>query len=465
MIKHNKFQVSELEQEAINILKYQSCQLESIKKESQEITLNTDICIKESEKLLLNLGVNIEKNIIKTSTTHNSLKSRNGIQVRTWKEIINEVDSQNEKASFSDILSNEEIQIAENKIKLLRGDFYSIHSLDKIDWTICGVAGILASLVDIFLVQMPNHPDFLGTKGHDGGPLSNFIRQKIKNHFSLAEIRELENNNWVPYDPAHSKNLGEKVAGLSARTHRFQSLGHDPLLGFLFGTKDIISGTFSAVDKHGKLIMQSVNTNGRDTMGMNLFESIARVFGHMKSDISTASGLPVPLMPLFQFLQFGSIGNSGFTIGEVSRIMFRQGYNFSHFLSMSVSTVLIEVIVRVCYMAKSLYEGNSIRNSVPFNGPGSRRPKLQTMLFSAHLIATAANAGKVAVVRNPLAVNYSQWIAFFKYTFQQLKWSALEKDKEIFRYVQKEINDEWDNIDKMLEHSWKEIIGKPVILD
>lgn len=39
-----------------------------------------------------------------------------------------------------------------------------------------------------------------------------------------------------------------------------------------------MSGIFSAVDKHGKLIVQSVNKTGRDTMGMNLFEAIARGF-------------------------------------------------------------------------------------------------------------------------------------------------------------------------------------------
>lgn len=77
---------------------------------------------------------------------------------------------------------------------------------------------------------MPKHPGFLGYNGNEGGPLSNFIRNKIQKQFSPAEIRQLEKNNWVPFDPAHSKNLGEKVDGLSARTHRFQSLGHAPYL-------------------------------------------------------------------------------------------------------------------------------------------------------------------------------------------------------------------------------------------
>jgi hypothetical protein len=105
-------------------------------------------------------------------------------------------------------------------------------------------------------------------------------------------------------------------------------------------------------------------------------------------------------MPLFQFLQFGQVGAHEHTIGEVARIMYRSGYDFRHFVAMSISTLLIEVMVRLGYFAKRLYEGYAFTEAIPVDLPGhGRRPKLQTMLFSAHLIATAANAGKVLLVR------------------------------------------------------------------
>lgn len=75
---------------------------------------------------------------------------------------------------FADLLSLEEITQIEQKIAILRGDFNSLHRLDKLDWAICGIAGILAALVDVFLIQMPKHPGFLGGTAVDGGPLSNW---------------------------------------------------------------------------------------------------------------------------------------------------------------------------------------------------------------------------------------------------------------------------------------------------
>jgi hypothetical protein len=123
----------------------------------------------------------------------------------------------------------------------------------------------------------------------------------------------------------------QPVAGLGPGTHRFQSLGHDPILGFLFGVKDILQGTFTAIDKTGKLIVQPVALADPALLTMNLFEAIGRVFGHLQSDVATAAGLPAPLMPLFQFLQFGAFGQHGYTVGEISRIMYRSHYDFATF--------------------------------------------------------------------------------------------------------------------------------------
>ena len=36
--------------------------------------------------------------------------------------------------------------------------------------------------------------------------------------------------------------------GLSPKIHRLMSLGHDPVLAFVFGTMDVMSGTGTYVD-------------------------------------------------------------------------------------------------------------------------------------------------------------------------------------------------------------------------
>lgn len=155
-------------------------------------------------------------------------------------------------------------------------------------------------------------------------------------------------------------------------------------------------------------------------------------------------GLPVPLMSLFNLLQFGSIGEEEQTIAEIVQGMYYEGYDFIHFCSMSIPAMLVEVIVRLGYAIKRIKEGHKIKDSIPLSLNREKHPKLATMLFIAHAGATAANAGKVYFTQNPVAINYPQWIAFSKYTYSQLKWALLEKPALRDAYVRGKSVKNWD---------------------
>ena len=461
------YEWSKQEQEKLNILKYQAQILDKTEKRIDNVLSSLDLSISQAKKFRGKIRKRSKKNLNKVVVQHKSQNlSEKMPTIRSWDEILLEVERNiDSPALITDFLSSEEIHSVEQRIFGLRKEFDAIHELDELDWAICGVAGTLAALVDIFLVQMPKNPGFLGGESSKGGPLSNWIRERVNGTFSPGEIRRLEHENWVPYDPAHSANLSQKVEGLGPRTHRFQSLGHDPVLGFLFGVRDILFGEFTAIDKNGNLISQNISVADPSIPGMSIFGAIGRVFGHLKSDIATSGGLPVPLMPLFQFLQFGEIGKQGHTIGEVTRLMYQNGYDFRHFLSMSLSPLLIEVIVRFCYFAKRMHEGYELKDAIPVDFLQSKRqPKLQTMLFFAHLMATAANTGKVAITQNPLAINFPQWIACFKYTIQHLGWILWGKSNARFQCVQENIDAGWQEIDRNLEDTWNLVIMEPIFL-
>ena len=68
------------------------------------------------------------------------------------------------------------------------------------------------------------------------------------------------------------------------------------------------------------------------------------------------------------------------------------------------------------------------------------------MLFIGHASATAANAGKVCFKKNPMAINYPQWIAFAKYSYQQLKWAILQKPAAREAYVRGVLYEELDEV-------------------
>ena len=127
--------------------------------------------------------------------------------------------------------------------------------------------------------------------------------------------------------------------------------------------------------------------------------------------------------------------------------------------------MVTEVIVRLCYAIRRIKEGNSIRESIPFSLNRNKNPKLSTMLFIGQSSATAINAGKVAFTKNPLEINYPQWIAFAKYSYTQLKWGLINKPKLKEEYVLNKIHEELHDVMKEIDCSFDEFVeGKKVVV-
>jgi hypothetical protein len=463
MDKYDKIDVTGRDGELLTVLKHQSQRQEALLERTSDASHGMDGAISATEDLLRALG-----RPLPAEPTGPPKPPVARLSIRSWSEILAEAEaSVVAPVGLTDLLSPEDVYQIESRIGVLRGEFDAAHRLDAIDWAIAGVAGTVAALTDAFLVKMPSAPGFLGSSPTKGGQLSDFIRGRLRKAFSPEQIRELERGFPVPYDASISRGLSIKIEGLGPRTHRFQSLGHDPILGFLIGTADILWGTMTAVDSSGVLIRQSTQPG---QIGKSLFDALAKQAGHLASDVGTRAGLPAPLMPLLQFLQMGAIGDKERTIGELSRLMYVKGYDFGHFLAMSVTPLLIEVIVRACYAVKRMIEGHSLMESIPMRLPGGTSPpKLQTMLFTAHLIATSANAGRVCLgpAFNPLALNYPQWVAFGKYSLEQLRWVLWEKENRRLNHVQKQLDADWEDLDRRFNEWWLESASTspPIVLD
>ena len=297
----------------------------------------------------------------------------------------------------------------------------------------------MSAAVDILLVGIPQK----GPDGLSAGTLANYVRAYFEKKFPEDEMEKLANSkeSKVPFDAQDNRNTKEYVQGLSAYYHRLLSLGHDPVLGFVVGVFDIMTGRMTTIDKTGKVVSQ-VMENYSDRTESNLFAALAKQIIHFKSDITTSMGLPAPLMGLFNLLQFGSIGEEEQTIAEIVQGMYYEGYDFIHFCSLSLPVMITEVVVRLGYAAKRIKEGHTVKESIPVSLNRDKHPKLATMLFIAHAGATAANAGKIYFTQNPMSINYPQWVAFAKYSYSQLKWAVINKPDAQNAYVLGKLNEE-----------------------
>ena len=429
----SRFSYTEEEKKRNVVLAYQERECQELREVFDSSYL--DESIESSEKLLKELGMPIL-----TTKSSDVIRERKVVRLRDYDDIYNEAASNvGTEIVLEDLFTPEEIKANALEVKALNQEYNSIHKLDKYDVSIAVVAGLLGAIVDIVLIGIPEK----GPNGLEAGALSNFIRKKFEEKFNPEEMEKLANSkaSKVSFDAQDNRHTTEYVEGLSAYYHRLLSLGHDPLLGFVFGVYDILHGTMTTIDKKGKIVCQ-VMENYADRKETDIVSAIIKQINHFKSDITTSMGLPAPLMGLFNLLQFGSIGEENQTIAEIVQGMYYEGFDFIHFCSQSMSTIVIELVVRIGYAVKRVKEGNCIKKSIPISLNREKHPKLGTMLFMAHCEATAINAGKVYFAKNPMTINYPEWLAFAKYSYKQLKWVLVEKPEARNKYVNGAINDE-----------------------
>ena len=435
-----------MEQEINKVLVHHSVMLKEIQeKRKQASQFDTSA----AEKILKSRGYDLppRKDFVAP------LNKRRVVVVRPWNEILEEADKfVVGECEIESIFTEKELQQNKEAVRLMNEEFNQIHHLDKVDVAIGALAGMVGAAVDILMVGIPEKTP----EGLKAGPLSNYIRDYFDRKFPEEEMQKLANSkeSKVPFDAQDNRHTTIRVEGLSAYYHRLLQLGHDPVLGFVFGVADILTGRMTTIDKTGKVVSQ-VMENYADRKETEIFRALAKQIAHFKSDVTTSMGLPAPFMSMFNLLQFGNIGEYDQTIAEIVQGMYYEGYDFIHFCSMSVPAMLVEVIVRIGYAFKRINEGHTIKDSIPVALNREKHPKLATMLFLGHSAATAVNAGKVAFTENPMAINYAQWIAFTKYSYSQLKWAIIErpamKDAYVTGKIYEELKEVFDEVDNTFE--------------
>ena len=433
----SKYKYSETEQQINDVLKYHDEELKRIKA-SMPSSAEIDSRIRESEDLLRTLGYDEMPTVPKRD------EPKKVMAVPSWEELCVEAEQAvGTGHSLESIFTEDELKRNSQEIRMLNAEYDQLHHLDKYDIAISAAAGLLGAAVDILLVGIPKKTP----EGLKGGTLANYVREWFDKKFPEEEMEKLANSkvSKVPYDAQDNRNTAIRVEGLSAYYHRLLSLGHDPLLGLIFGVTDILTGRMTTIDKTGKIVSQ-VMENYADRKETDIFAAIAKQIIHFKSDITTSMGLPAPMMGLFNLLQFGEIGEYDQTIAEIVQGMYYEGYDFIHFCTLSVTVMIVEAVTRIGYAFKRIKEGHSVKESIPFSLNRERHPKLATMLFIGHSAATAINAGKVYFTKNPMAINYPQWIAFAKYSYQQLKWVLSEKPNAQDAYVRGVLYEELDEV-------------------
>ena len=347
------------------------------------------------------------------------------ISFNTWEQFVRDTLSYNIRNNIDLIIPYQSMLTEEELILLKSEDYQTQYRWDKWDYMFVGLAGLLGSLLDILIVKIPIDITSGKYVGQTGSEITKWLRN-IKFPDNIQKWLEIISK--VPYDQTGGGD------------HRIDTPGHDPVLGFIFGLLDIMRCTSTTI-KNGDFVISQKNDLGNHDFIASFIQQLL----HLISDVATKKGLPVPFASLFRALNIGSFERSNgktATISQLTLWMYHNGYDLRHFMTMGITPGTIEIILRAYLMIRHYVEKGEVELKLANN------PKYRSMILSAHSIACLSNAGKVFIYQgNPLAINYTEWLALIHYLVPSVKYWVFDKTRL-----------KLEHLEKINENGWTEIL-------
>ena len=278
-------------------------------------------------------------------------------------------------------------------LQALNYEFENKTSLNGTEVSMIFVATGLQLLRQHFLTKFIERVD--DKTGGNSDPFKGGKYLQRENYYnpSFEEIL----NNPVPFDA----NLGANgaLAGGSFMGHRVTAIGHDPLLGLIFGTANIATSTLTTknlksyhIKSEGNrdifageastfLVLQKTvgkffeGTEGLKKIGLSFAKEIA----HLYSDVNTHNSLPLPVI---------SIIDSKFA-AELAAY----GLDFANVLTVSKQAIFAQMINNLIAMYHfSFYDGNISKEAYTV--------KTKKIICYSNVIASGVNIAEVGLTRN-----------------------------------------------------------------
>ena len=248
-------------------------------------------------------------------TEFNNADSTNKQQIGTMEKRVEKLD--------------QKVRELPNFIEKTHEEFERYTSLTSGDMSFLGLAIVLQSarqvLLNLYKERIDDQESANKTLGHDE---EHSNRSGKRYYASIEEIT----TNPVPFDSVQKEDVVKRNDNpkLSGMNHRYKAIGHDPYLGLIFGTANIMTSTITLnkgrfhvstyhvhsgenISKSGKPYkidklsakadtglmfkkiyerLQTEKAGGYKALAYALFKECV----HLRSDIRTKKALPIPLL-------------------------------------------------------------------------------------------------------------------------------------------------------------------------
>ena len=347
-------------------------------------------------------------------------------------------------------------------LKRIETDFDKKSDCDRWDYALAASCGVLAGLVDAFLVGAPG-------KSLLGGLSDNAADQLVEKFSSAlgwkgprgnadstrSAIGFLERKFQINYDHRHGGDVGG-LFEMSASNHHIKSLAHSPSpVGLLFSVLDQFTGHASFVADGQLIRVRSDFALEGSNVPSKLFAAFVNWIGHILSDFAGASGskgrgsgVPMPFFELLQFANVGSLGDDKRTLAEMAVKMFEDGYDARFGAALAVPVLINELFIRIAWMVKRrYYHGHNWRDCKP----SANQPSLRRMLLVGYGSLVLVDVADAAVRKGfqPAAMLiHLNFVAWMRFAFLGLReaYRLVNADSQRMRRIDDAIDTEMTSL-------------------
>ena len=473
------FEYSDEEKKINKVLKYNQSLLDTSServdalmndKEMDSLRKEADSNIAETEALLRSLGMGDKVDDLKKSPHTESPMPAPGHcpEAQSWDSLVSEAEQHvHGDVVLEDLLSEEEIRSAFAHREEIEQEFANKTSIfNKVDLNFLAIAAALhtaKSLIFPYVAEAFGYGESFDPDDrliHD----DKIIKQEHKeanNEVKKILLDHHEAGYWIklltqspPYDICSgSAALGINMGG---KYHRLHTLGHDPVLGWLFGTANILTDiitlndlqsfrvirkptmwiTPEAVDL-GTLFAESYAVARADYL--NLPAALFVQYQHYKSDEFTKIGLPVPVLSSFSEEFASDLYKNQYDALCFSRDIKIIGASFfvSKFIDIIIS--LVHSLFRDHNESSKLFE-----------------VRTRKILLISNSIASTSSIIATCITQNPKQLDIGSLLSTISHLFFDIRFILKIKEE----FIQNEIDKELQKSIMETDEIYKEVFSK-----
>lgn len=440
-------------------------------KEMAKVRNSADANIDSSLELLRSLGMN--KEILKMSTEIETKEKNRKLEHRpvleSWEEIVRQANLHEPKeVVIEDFMSEIEIQNTFSELDDINKKFAKKTGIiNKTDLSFLAIATALQVAKSLVFPYIAEKFDY--GKSFDASERLDHNDKSIEKAHREANDKFRDNHmekhgtgHWinilyqtVPYDITKgSKDLGINMGG---KYHRMYTLGHDPILGWIFGTANILTDCITFNNFHTNRISRIDPITGSKKMvitpevvflgqmfkecydevkadPLNLPAAIFAQAQHLKSDEFTKLGLPVPILPSINEEFASKLYSENYDALCLARDAKIVGASF-------VVSKLFDIII-------SLTHGLFRREDEDKELFEVRTRKI---LLISNAIASTSTIVNAAITNNPKNLDIGSLLNTVTHLFADLRFIAKIKEEFIENEISMRLQNEINLIDTMYE--------------